>query len=62
MFTIDPSTGAPTAVAGLNLGGDPLGPGVLGFAIAHPCEAPPPPPPPPPTPAPAAVVTPRFTG
>jgi hypothetical protein len=33
---------------------------VLGFAIAHPCTAPPPPPPP--TPAPAAVVTPRFTG
>ena len=62
LFTLDTSTGAPTKVADLNVGGDPLNLGVLGFAIAHPCQAPPPPPPPPPTPAPAAVVTPRFTG
>jgi hypothetical protein len=60
LFTLDTSTGAPTKVADLNTGGDPLNLGVLGFAIAHPCTAPPPPPPP--TPAPAAVVTPRFTG
>ncbi len=60
LFTINPSTGAPTEVSGLTLGGDPLGLGVLGFAIAHPCAAPVPPTPP--TAAPAAVVTPRFTG
>jgi hypothetical protein len=64
LFTLDPSSGAPTEVAPLNEGGQPIVIGVLGFAIAHPCApTPPPPPPPPPAPAPAAVVvTPRFTG
>jgi hypothetical protein len=62
LFTLNTSTGAATKVADLNQGGDPLNLGVLGFAIAHPCTAPPPPPTPAPTPAPAAIVTPRFTG
>jgi len=65
LFTLDPTTGAPTHVADLNDSGQPIVIGVLGFAIPHPCAptpTPPPPPPAPPTPAAAAVVTPRFTG
>jgi hypothetical protein len=58
LFTIDPTTGAPTEVAGLTNDGEPANINVLGFAIAHPCTAPPAPP----TPSPAVVVTPRFTG
>jgi hypothetical protein len=62
LFTLNPSTGAPTHVADLNDSGQPISIGVLGFAIPHPCTPTPTPPPAPPTPAAAAVVTPRFTG
>jgi hypothetical protein len=60
LFTLDPSSGAPTEVAGLTRDGVALNIGVLGFAIAHPCTAPTPPLPP--AASPAAIVTPRFTG
>jgi hypothetical protein len=62
LFTLDPSNGTPTEVHGLTHDSEPISIGVLGFAIAHPCSAPPPVPPTPPTASPAVIVTPRFTG
>jgi hypothetical protein len=61
IFTVNTTTGAATQVTTLNNGEVPLNVGVLGFAIAHPCTAPPAPPEPPAA-APIAAVTPRFTG
>lgn len=61
LFTVDTTTGASTEVAGLTMNESPLGFGLLGFAIPHPCSAPPTPPTPPAA-QPIAAVAPRFTG
>jgi hypothetical protein len=59
LFTVNPATAQATLVQPLNDGDAPIDIGVLGFAIAHPCTAPPPAPP---AAQPIAVVAPRFTG